>query len=106
MNPCSDYYRYGGWLAFGLGGARLAYATLAKGYSVFASSGSAASLFRSRLRNWFGGGRNLRRPDLTRYRTDAELRAAAGRTNRYYNALGGGVAASGAYNGSGCGCQE
>lgn len=92
--------------AFAFGGARLAYAGLAKGYSAVASSGAAASAVRSRLRIAFGGGKNLRPPDLSRYPTDAALRAAAGRTNPIANAAAAGVATAGAAGGSGFGCSQ
>ncbi len=49
IDPCDDYYQYGSWASFGLGGARLAYAGIAKGYSLVASSGAAASSFRTQL---------------------------------------------------------
>ena len=106
VNKCSDAYRAGSWGAFALGGSRLAYAGLAKGYSMVASSGAAASAFRSGLRTAFGGGKSLRPPNLAKYPTDDALRAAAGRTNPYANAYGAGVAATGAYKGSGCGCSQ
>jgi RHS repeat-associated protein len=106
VNKCSMAYRAGGWTSFALGSGRLAYAGLAKGYSIVASSGAAASSFRSGLRVAFGGGASLRPPDLTKYATDAALRAAAGRTNPYVNAYGAAVAAKGAAEGTGCGCSQ
>jgi RHS repeat-associated protein len=106
VNKCSMAYRAGGWTSFALGSGRLAYAGLAKGYSIVASSGAAASSFRSGLRVAFGGGASLRPPDLTKYATDAALRAAAGRTNPYVNAYGAAVAAKGAAEGAGCGCSQ
>ena len=60
VDQCSDAYRYGSWATVALGGGRLVYAGLAKGYSVAASSGTAASAFRSQLRTAFGGGKSLR----------------------------------------------
>lgn len=104
INKCSAAYQYGGWLSFGLGAGRLTYAGLAKGYSLIAPSGATASSYRSQLRVWFGGGPNLRPPNLSKYLNDSELRAGAGRTNPYINALGAGSAIGGAYVGTGCGC--
>ncbi len=106
VDECSTAYRAGGWAAFGLGAGRLAYAGLAKGFSVFAASGAEASAFRSGLRRYFGGGPSLRPPNLTKYATDDALRAAAGRTNGAANLYGAGVAATGAAKGSGCGCSN
>lgn len=107
VDPCSSAYRYGGWTSFAIGSSRLAYGAVAKGYSVLASSGAAASAFRSGLKNAFrlGAGKNWRPPDLSKYATDEALRAAAGRTNPYVNTYAGGVTAAGAAGGSGCGCQ-
>ena len=96
VNKCSPAYRACGWVSFALGSGRLAYAGIAKGYSAFGPSGAAASALRSRLRDIFGGGKSLRPPDLTRYPTDAALRAAAGRTNPVANAYGVAVTAKGA----------
>lgn len=108
IDQCDDYYQYGSWASFGAGGARLAYAGIAKGYSLVASSGAAASSFRTHLGDIFrlGAGRSWRQPNLAKYSTDDELRAAAGRTNPYVNAYGAGVAIVGAVNGSGCGCSR
>jgi hypothetical protein len=109
VDPCSDAYRYGGWASFASGGGRLAYAGIAKGYSLAASSGAAASTFRVQLKNAFrfGTGKNWRPPDLSKYPTDDALRAAAGRTNPYINTYpGAGVAGAGANGGSGCGCSQ
>ncbi len=108
VNKCSTAYRAGGWTSFALGTGRLAYAGLAKGYSIIASSGAAASSFRSGLRIAFGGGPSLRPPNLAQYATDAALRAAAGRTNPFVNAYGAAIAAKGAAEGSGygCGCSQ
>ncbi len=106
VNKCSDAYRYGGYGAFALGGSRLVYAGLAKGYSAVASSGAAASAFRSGLRTAFGGGKSFRPPNLAKYPIDDALRGAAGRTNPIANAIGAGVAVSGAVNTSGCGCSQ
>ncbi len=92
VNECSAAYsssRTTGNLAtLTMGGGRLAYAALAKGYSVAASSGAAASAGRHSLRRLFGNSGSLRRPNLSKYNTDAALRAAAGRTNPYFNVAG------------------
>ncbi len=104
VNKCSAAYQSGGWLSFVGGVTRLTYAGLAKGYSLIAPSGAAASSYRSQLRVQFGGGPNLRPPNLAKYKNDDELRAGAGRTNPYVNALGAGSAIGGAYVGTGCGC--
>ncbi len=113
VNKCSPAYsgsRTGGNIgSLGLGVGRLAYAGLAKGYSLTASSGAAASAGRSNLRRMFGGGDSLRPPNLSRYPTDAALRQAAGRTNPLANAAGAGAAGLGANdlaNGNECGCGQ
>ena len=106
VNKCSAAYRVGGWTTAAFGAGRLAYAGLAKGFSVVAVSGAEASAFRSGLRRYFGGGQSLSPPDLTRYATDDALRAAAGRTNLPANLYGAGIAATGAAKGSGCDCSN
>jgi RHS repeat-associated protein len=110
-NKCSSSYSRGETAgvadALVLGVGRLAYAGLAKGYSVVASSGKAASSFRAQLRVAFGGGKSLRPPNLGKYGTDKAIRDAAGRTNPYVNA--GGVAATAAGIAgatSDCGCPQ
>lgn len=105
VDRCSSAYGAGGWSAFAFGGARLAYAGLAKGGSIVASSGAAASEFRQTLKVIFRGGmgRNWRPPNLAG-KTDAQLRASAGKTNPTLNAYGAGVAAAGALDS--CGCQK
>ncbi len=108
VDKCSGSYSAGAWSSFAFGGARLAYAGLVKGGSIFASSGVAASTFRNNVktvfRGGFGGG--WRAPDLSKYPTDAALRAAAGRSNPAINAYGAGVAGAGALGGSDCGCEK
>jgi hypothetical protein len=98
VDPTSDAYTYGGWTSIGAGGARLAYSGIAKGYSVLAPSGAAASAFRETIKGPFRFflGKTWRQPNLSRYSTDEALRAAAGRTNPYINAYGAGVIYSGA----------
>jgi RHS repeat-associated protein len=105
VDTCSIAYRSGGWTSFGFGGLRLAYAAAAKGISMAAASGAAASASRDLLKNVFRGGRgkDWRKPNLDG-RSDSELRGSAGRTNPGVNAYGAGVAAAGGYAGSGCGC--
>jgi hypothetical protein len=112
VNKCSSNYsnsHLAGTIdALGLGVGRLAYAGLAKGYAAVAPSGVAASAFRLKLRVVFGGGENLRPPNLAKYPTDDALRAAAGRTNSYVNAGGVGMATAGAAStlgGNECGCD-
>ena len=95
------------WSSFALGAGRLAYAGIAKVGATLAVSGVEASAFRQSLKGWFrlGMGEDWRLPDLTKYETDEALREAAGTTNGWLNLYGAGVAAAGAVNGSGCGCQ-
>lgn len=95
----TDAYSAGGWTSFGFGVGRLGYAAAVKGYSVVAQSGAAASAFRSAMRM---PGAPVR--DLTKYTTDAALRAAAGRSNPLVNAAATSVAAAGAYGASIGGC--
>lgn len=75
------------------GAARIGYAVAAKGISVLASSGDAASAGRETLKRVarlvFGKG--WRPPNLAG-KSDAALRAFAGRTNPYVNAYGAGIA--------------
>jgi hypothetical protein len=101
VDPCSGSYKAGGWTSFAFGFSRLGYAALAKGGSIMASSGAAASAFRGSLKNAFrlGFGKGFRNPNLAKYNSDAALRAAAGRTNPLINAYGAGVSAAGASGG-------
>jgi len=62
VDQCSDAYRNASRAAMALGLGRLAYAGLAKGFPIGASSGAAASAARKRLRVLFGGGKSLRPP--------------------------------------------
>jgi RHS repeat-associated protein len=111
VNECATAYSAGAIASFAFGGVRVAYAGLAKGGSIVASSGASASAFRATLRNRFSLGlsRNWRQPNLAKYTTDDALRAAAGRTNPIANAYGAGIAAAGAAGATGangdCGCQ-
>ena len=106
VDPCSPEYRAGSVVASVVGGARLAYAGLAKFGAARAESGVAASAFRSNLRTWFGGGKTFRPPNVSKYETDTALKAAAGRTNLPANAWGAGAAAAGATGASGCDCAD
>ncbi len=92
-------YEAGGWLSCAIGGARLAYAGLAKAGSILAKTPQAASAFRDVLKNIFrgGAGKNWRPPNLSG-KTGEALRASAGRTNPGLNVYGAGVAGTGAAN--------
>ena len=106
VDRCSDAYSNGGYASFAAGASRLGYAGLSKLISKMATSGASASAIRSQLRRFFGNwSKEFRKPDLSKYKTDAELRAAAGRTNSSTNTYGAGVTTAGAYGGSGCGCK-
>ncbi|MCC5870560.1 MAG: RHS repeat-associated core domain-containing protein [Gammaproteobacteria bacterium] len=98
VDQSSTGYIAGSWAGVAGGGLRIAYALTAKGYSVLAPTGQAASAFRTSLRQTFrlGIGRGWRAPDLTKYPTDAALRHAAGRTNPVANTYGVAVGISGA----------
>ena len=100
VNYDSSSYRISGYLGVAaLGGGRLAYASAVRGYSIVASSGVAASSFRTAAGNFFRfGARRPYQPNLSRYSSDAALRAAAGRTNPYVNALGAGHVGANIYN--------
>ncbi|WP_290498756.1 DUF1566 domain-containing protein [Alcanivorax sp.] len=102
VDPCSSSYKVGGWTSFAAGGARLAYAGMVKGGSMLASSGAAASEFRNSVKAAFrlGLGKNWRKPNLSKYNSDAALRAASGRSNPAINTYGAGVAAAGADGGT------
>ena len=101
VDPCSASYKAGGWTSFAFGVSRLGYAALAKGGSILASSGAAASVFRSSLKNIFrlGFGKGFRSPNLSKYTSDAALRVASGRTNPFVNIYGAGVTTTGAIGG-------
>jgi RHS repeat-associated protein len=96
VDQCSGSYKAGSAAAVLAGGARLAYAGLAKAGSILASSGTAASSFRAGLKTAFRGGvgRNWRPPNLSG-KTQAQLRASAGRTNPGVNVYGAGVTVGG-----------
>ena len=107
MDPCSDEYRYGSIAALVVGGGRMAYAGLAKAGSIFAASGTKASAFRSGLKTFFRGGigRNWRPPNLAG-KTDAQLRASAGKTNLGVNVYGAGVGTTGGIGAAQCECSK
>ncbi|WP_133609770.1 RHS repeat-associated core domain-containing protein [Aquabacterium commune] len=107
LDPCSDAYRYGSVGALAAGGGRLAYAGLAKAGSLLASSGAEASAFRAGLKTFFRGGvgRHWRPANLAN-KTDAQLRASAGKTNFGVNAYGTGVGAVGGAGAAQCGCPK
>ena len=76
----SDAYSAGAWTSLGVGASRLSYAAIAKGYSIIAPSGAAASAFRTQIKSAFSLGmtKNWRVPNLAG-KTDAQIRASAGR---------------------------
>jgi len=104
ISKCSKSYKAGAITAFAAGGARIAYAGLAKAGSVLASTGTAASNFRAGLKTAFrlGFGRKWRPPNLAG-KTQAQLRHSAGKTNPGVNIYGGGVGAAGAAGATGGG---
>jgi uncharacterized protein RhaS with RHS repeats len=107
VGTCSCAYSVGSWASLAGGVGRIAYAGIAKAGSVLASSGTAASAFRSELKSCMSAGltKDIRKPDLSKCASDDALRAAAGRTNTGVNAYGAGVAGAGAIGGGlGCGC--
>lgn len=107
VNDCSNAYEYGGLAAFAFGAGRLAYAGLAKAGSVLAASGGEAVAFRTSLKTFFRGGigRNWRPPNLAG-KTDAQLRASAGKTNFLVNAYGAGVGTAGGMGAAKCACAK
>jgi RHS repeat-associated protein len=107
VNVCSDAYDYGAYASLAAGGGRLAYAGLAKAGSILAASGAQASAFRAGLKTAFRGGvgGGWRPPNLAG-KTDAQLRASAGKTNFGMNAYGAGVGAAGAMGATQCGCPK
>lgn len=107
VDQCSDAYDYGAIAALASGGGRMAYAGLAKAGSLLASSGAQASAFRSGLKTVFRGGMgsNWRPPNLAG-KTDAQLRASAGKTNVGVNGYGAGVGTAGAMGAAQCGCPR
>jgi RHS repeat-associated protein len=107
VNVCGDAYDYGAYASLAVGGGRLAYAGLAKAGSILAASGTQASAFRAGLKTAFRGGvgGGWRPPNLAG-KTDAQLRASAGKTNFGMNAYGAGVGTAGAMGAAQCGCPK
>ena len=107
VDPCSDEYDYGAIAALAAGAARMAYAGFVKAGSLLASTGAQASAFRSGIKTFFRGGvgRNWRPPNLAG-KTDAQLRASAGKSNVGVNAYGAGVGAAGAMGAAQCECTK
>jgi RHS repeat-associated protein len=105
VDRCSNAYSAGAWSSFAFGASRVGYAGLAKGASMFASSGARASAFRQGLKTAarLGMAKSWRQPNLAKYSTDEALRAAVGRTNPLANAWGAGTAVAGATGALGCG---
>jgi RHS repeat-associated protein len=106
VNECAGAYAAGGYASLAAGVGRLGYAAAAKGISIFASSGAAASVGRTQLRNLgrFGMAKNWRPPNLAG-KSDAALRASAGKTNPFVNVYGAGVTVAGAVGASSCDCK-
>jgi hypothetical protein len=75
--------------------------------SIFAASGAEASAYREVLKSVGrgGAGRGWRPPNLAG-KTDAQLRASAGKTNLGINAYGAGVATAGGTQATQCGCSK
>jgi RHS repeat-associated protein len=108
---CSDSFAAGEWTSLALGGGRLAYAGIAKGASAYygakgatMANAAAAVAFRNGLKQAFrlGLGKNFRvypfSKMVDKYGTPEKIIAAAGRTNKGFNAAGaemaGGAAAA------------
>ncbi|MDP1696694.1 MAG: RHS repeat-associated core domain-containing protein [Xanthomonadaceae bacterium] len=106
VDQCSGAYKAGATASFAAGVGRISYAAAAKGFSLVASSGAAASAFRQQLKGAFrlGMGKNWRPPNLAN-KTDAQLRRSAGSTNPGVNAAGIGATAGGASGFMGCDCE-
>jgi hypothetical protein len=103
IQSCSPAYLAGDALGMAAGKGRLGYAGLAKIGATRAVSGAAASAYRDMLKKKFrlGLSPNWRKPNLNN-KTDAELRASAGRTNIGMNLYGGALAAVGLGNIADC----
>jgi RHS repeat-associated protein len=105
-DACSKAYGAGALASLAVGAGRVAYAGVAKGISIFAKSGAAASAGRAQLKRVFrlGAAKNWRPPKLGG-KSDAALRASAGKTNLGVNLYGGAIAAAGALGARACGCE-
>jgi hypothetical protein len=95
VNRCSQAYSIGEWASLGLGVGRVMYAGTAKIGAAVAANGAAAMAFRNGLKRVMRGpmaGSNYRIKSynelLAKYKTDAAIQAAAGRTNKSINAVG------------------
>ena len=114
INKCSNAYRYGGYASFAAGGARLAYAGIAKGGALLIRSAPNAVNFRQGLKVTFRGGLfpNFRRKTYEALKaagkTDAQIIASSGRTNLVANQGGAIVVLGGAIQTSEsiCGCEQ
>jgi RHS repeat-associated protein len=111
VDPCSDAYGNGELAALAAGVGRLAYAAVAKAGAAAAASGAAANAVRNSLKGAarLGAAKGYRAVSygraLEKYGSDAAVRAAAGRTDPFFNALGAGVAAA-AGVGPDCECRQ
>jgi RHS repeat-associated protein len=95
VDKCARSYRGGELASLIIGGGRLLYAGGAKIAAAKASDGIAANAFRNHSKRFWRGpfaGSNFRiypyDEMLRKYGSDAAVKAAAGRTNSGYNALG------------------
>ena len=115
VKRCSGSFRVGEWTSLVLGGGRLLYAGSAKIGASLAADGAAAMVFRNNLKRIMRGplaASNYRIKNyedlMAKYGSDQAIKAAAGRTNPGFNALGANMAAGGATvmtSNSNCGCQ-
>jgi RHS repeat-associated protein len=113
VDRCSMAYSSGEWASVGLGAGRMAYAGIAKIGTAAAADGAAAMAFRNNLKRVMRGplaGSNYRIKTyenlMTRYGSDAAVKAAAGRTNRGINAVGANLGIGGAIGAATCGCPQ
>jgi RHS repeat-associated protein len=112
VNRCSTLYAVVEWSTAAIGGARLAYAGLAKGVSLLpAVTGAQAAAARNQLKrafrlNLFRSYRAYSYEQLmSKYGTDAAVKAAAGRTNMSLNIVGAWGLAGAFINDAQCECQ-
>ncbi len=113
VDQSSDAYFAGEVASFAAGGTRLAYAGGAKLLSVIPSvTGHTANAGRNGLKLAARGGLfpNYRmytyEQSLAKYGSDAGVKAAAGRTNKAFNAAGAQAAGGAAANQAQCGCGK
>lgn len=104
VDRCSRSYNAGSWTGIGVSGARGVYAGAVKAGSVVAATGVGASNWRNTVKIIFRGGigKNWRKPNLSKYKTDADLRRAAGHSNPFVNMFAAGVGFGGAKDLCGC----